>query len=94
MARGWESKSVEEQQSLAVGPRARVRAPVSAREAARRDQLAGLALSRRRVWEQLQRATNPFHRNMLQRALADLEGRMQALGNHRPTQASERALKL
>jgi hypothetical protein len=80
MARGWESKSVEEQQSLAAGSGGSVPAVIPPQQAARRSQLEGLALSRQHVLEQLQKATSPIHRNMLQRALADLEARIQAPG--------------
>ena len=75
MARGWESKAVEEQQADAsrrtpTGP------PVSRDEALRRSQLTTLALARSRAEADLQRAPAPAHRNMLERAIADLDRRI------------------
>ncbi len=81
MARGWESKSVEEQQEAAAERRAATAAPdVSAADAERRQQVDALALSRARVLADLQRACRPAHRAMLEQALADIDARLAALG--------------
>ena len=76
MARGWESKSVEDQQQAAE-ERARQResAPQddSLQARARRERLESLRLSRARTLAQLERATNRAHREMLQRTLRALE---------------------
>jgi len=72
MARGWESKAIEAQQegaSARPGPRPEV-AP---QEAARRARLATLALARTRATADLEAATAPAHRTMLQQAIADLD---------------------
>jgi hypothetical protein len=72
MARGWESKAVEEQQSEARQesvPRAQM-TPEQMEGRRKRD---GLILSRKSVQSQLNSATNPAHRQMLERALADLD---------------------
>jgi hypothetical protein len=78
MARGWESKSIESQQADAATDRAKQAAPspeAIAAESRRRD----LALSRARVTADLERATAPAHRQMLERALADLDARIAAI---------------
>ena len=80
MARGWESKSIEEQQSQAKssppksGPRA------TPEETARHRQRQGLLLSRARVVQQLGAAQNAHHRQMLEDALRDLDTRLAQLG--------------
>lgn len=78
MARGWESKSVEEQQSErgqtdSHGPR------LSPEQAARQRQLGALLLSRKQVEHDLESATNSARREMLQRALSDLDARVASL---------------
>ena len=76
MARGWESKSVEDQQQAAE-ERARQREAMpqddSPAARARRERLETLRLSRARTLAQLERATNRAHREMLQRTLRALE---------------------
>jgi hypothetical protein len=72
MARGFESKSVEEQQAEAKResvPGAQL-TPEQMEGRRKRD---GLLLSRKNVQSQLSSATNPAHREMLERALADLD---------------------
>jgi hypothetical protein len=82
MARGWESKSVEDQQQAAE-ERARQReaAPVADSPAARarRERLETLRLSRARTLDQLERATNRAHREMLRRTLRALERELEEL---------------
>src|SRR5262249_32480298 len=72
MARGWESKAVEQQQdeaarSSTAGPR------LSPEQAAHSRQRQGLQLSRKRVLDQLATAHDPRHRKMLEDALAELD---------------------
>jgi len=72
MARGWESKSVEEQQAeakLESVPHTQL-SPEQTEGRRKRD---GLLLSRKRVQSQLASSTNPVHRQMLEHALLDLE---------------------
>jgi hypothetical protein len=72
MARGFESKSVEEQQAEAKResvPGSRL-TPGQIEGRRKRD---GLLLSRKSVQAQLSTATNSKHREMLERALADLD---------------------
>jgi hypothetical protein len=82
VARGWESKSVEDQQQAAE-ERARQRgaAPVddSPEARARRERLETLRLSRARTLDQLEHATNRTHREMLQRTLRALERELEEL---------------
>ncbi|HEY1264539.1 MAG TPA: hypothetical protein VGF06_13520 [Terriglobales bacterium] len=73
MARGWESKAVEQQQDEAKAEKGRDRVPMTAEQIARRQRRDGLELSRHRILQQLQMACNPRHRAMLEAALADLD---------------------
>lgn len=73
MARGWESKSVEEQQAQAVSnatPPGPTLTPAQIASARRKQ---GLVLSRQHVLQQIEAATNSRHREILQNALADLD---------------------
>ncbi len=75
MAKGWESKSVEEQQSLAsqtpLTDEDRLRLSRENVEKARA--LQALNMSRTRVIQQLERSTNERYRQILQQELAFLE---------------------
>ena len=77
MARGWESKSVEQQQEEAVTAKTRG-APLNAEQVASQKRRQGLLLSRQQVLQQLKTASNPRHRQMLQAALADLDAQLKA----------------
>jgi hypothetical protein len=74
MARGWESKSVEEQQAGAransFSPSRKARTP---EEIARQKRNDALRLSRSRIVQQLESAENPNYRKTLEAALADLD---------------------
>jgi hypothetical protein len=79
VARGWESKSVEEQQAEAVsspGPAPPLLTPA---QIASQRQRQGLLLSRQHVLQQLEAAQNPRHRELLQRALANLDAQLARL---------------
>ncbi|MGD0792906.1 MAG: hypothetical protein ABR920_14160 [Terriglobales bacterium] len=77
MARGWESKSVEQQQEEMAERRKTVRASISPspppKEQQRNRKREGLLLSRKRLTQQLQAAGNPRHRQMLEQAIAELD---------------------
>lgn len=73
MARGWESKSVEEQQSMASQPLERNRSPEDAAKAHERQ---GLELQISRLEQQLAAARNDKHRQQLQAALEELRERL------------------
>jgi hypothetical protein len=79
VARGWESKSVEEQQAQAVSPSGPAPPPLTPAQIASQRQRTGLLLSRQRVLQQLEAAQNPRHRQILQSALADLDAHLARL---------------
>ncbi|MGH9545880.1 MAG: hypothetical protein ACRD23_11765 [Terriglobales bacterium] len=79
MARGWESKSVEEQQA-ASGIQVESKQRVTPEQAARKQARDAIELSRRRVLQQLQAAQHPRHRQMLESALSELDERLARLG--------------
>ncbi len=78
MARGWESKSVESQQDDAADRKSLAPALSGEprRAAAKR---RTLELSRARLADDLTRATAPHHRQMLERALADIDASLESL---------------
>ena len=78
MACGWESKSVEQQQEEAAAEKKRP-APLTAEQAVTAKRRQGLLLSRQRVLQQLEAASNPRHRQMLEAALADLDAQLKDL---------------
>lgn len=82
MARGWESKAVEDQMEQAAERALRQQSleELSPEERARRERLESLRLSRARTLTQLERAIRPAHRQMLQRTLRALEGEIEELG--------------
>lgn len=79
MARGWESKSVEEQQAQAASNSTPAVPPLTPVQIAGQRQRQGIMLSRQRVLQQLETAQNPRHREMLRRALADLDAQLARL---------------
>ncbi|HYT24588.1 MAG TPA: hypothetical protein VEW05_30660 [Candidatus Polarisedimenticolia bacterium] len=80
MARGWESKAVEEQQAEARSKPDSAKVRLEPAQVAKQKERQGLLLSRQRVLQQLQAAQNPFHRKMLEAALGDLETQLARLG--------------
>jgi len=80
VARGWESKSVEEQQAEAAATPASQKPPLTPEQSARQRERQGLILSRKHVLQQLGTAQNPLHGKMLQDALADLDAQLARLG--------------
>ena len=76
MARGWESKAVEDQVAAAESEKAnRGRRTLTDRERARLAHLQGLQLSRAKILHDLQSASasDERYRTMLQQALAHLD---------------------
>lgn len=74
MARGWESKAVEEQ--IEEGNRRTdeaIRVSATAETRARLLRLESLKLSRSRILEQLERASHPAHREVLMKGLRAIE---------------------
>jgi hypothetical protein len=77
MARGWESKSVESQiESAAEKGSAQRPAPADRQRASA---IQSLRLSRARVAQQLNVATDQRYVNSLRRALADIDAQLQSL---------------
>jgi hypothetical protein len=77
MSRGWESKSVEEQQAQAAVPKVDP-AIAHAQDADRKRQRQALEMQRERVLSE--RTSNPHRRTALANALADIEEKLAELG--------------
>jgi hypothetical protein len=73
MARGWESKSVEEQQSEFGKSSGEKKGPLSPDDEQRMLRRQSLELNRARVLEQLKRSQNPRYTEMLNRELEQLD---------------------
>jgi len=78
MARGFDSKFVEAQQEEATRTHT-VRPPMTAEERERAGRRATLELARSRATGDLQRATAPAHRRMLEQAIAALDDQLKKL---------------
>jgi hypothetical protein len=79
MARGWESKSVEQQQEEMSEQRKTARAPLSPEQQQRNRKREGLLLSRERLSQQLQAAANPRHCQMLEQSISELDRQLSLL---------------
>ena len=80
MARGWESKSVEEQvQEHRQKKEENTKEQLTAEQLESRRKRQVLLLSRSRVQKDLQASQNPRHRDQLNSALADLDSQIAAL---------------
>jgi hypothetical protein len=79
MARGWESKSVEAQQAEATTQNEKGRVRLTHAEAAQARERENLRLSRQSVLQQLEKATDPRHRQQLQDAVAGLDQKLEQL---------------
>jgi hypothetical protein len=77
MARGWESKSVEEQQSLTGPGSDEARKQLGLEQANRKRQMQELDLQRERILSE--RTSSPVRRAALEAALADVESRIARL---------------
>jgi hypothetical protein len=76
MSRGWESKSVEEQQAEATRPKNEARPRLTPGQAAQKREADSLLLSRNGVLQHLQSTRNHRHKQMLEAALADLDAKL------------------
>jgi len=89
MARGWESKSVESQiESAEIQVRPCFDAHVSVEKLELLRKKESLNLSRTRVLRELEASQNPRYRNMMEKALADLNtelGRLEPAAAHAAT---------
>jgi hypothetical protein len=78
MSKGWESKSVEEQQSAAAMPKPASPGMQRAEEAERKRKLQALSLQRERILSE--RTASPHRRSALSAALIDIEEKLSELG--------------
>jgi hypothetical protein len=79
VARGWESKSVEEQQAAASEKAATPKPRLTPEQKAAQSRKEALRLSRSRILEQIRAATNPRYRESLERALDDLDKQIRGM---------------
>ncbi len=79
MARGWESKSVEQQQAEMPERDKPARPQLSPEQRERDRNRQGLLLSRSHLSHQLEAAVNPRHRQMLADAIAELDRQLLSL---------------
>ena len=80
MARGWESKAVADQ--IEEGNSARPHDPArpqSNEERQRRQRIESLNLSKSRLLQQLEHATNPSYRKVLMNGLEAIESEIEGL---------------
>jgi hypothetical protein len=73
MARGWESKSVEQQQDERAAETNKNRPRLTAQQQDLNRKREGLLLSRKRLVGQLETAINPAYRQMLEQSLAEVD---------------------
>ena len=79
MARGWESKAVEDQVAAAEAQKqSRTRPALSAADRDRQTRREGLLLSRAKLLRDLASASNARYRAMLEQALAHLDAELGA----------------
>jgi protein-arginine kinase len=78
MARGWESKSVEQQQAESADERQRGPS-LSARQKEQKRKRDGLLLSRTALARQLETSPHPQRRSMLEKSLAEIDRQLAAL---------------
>jgi hypothetical protein len=77
MARGWESKSVEDQVAAAEAAKeARAKPHLTERQQAEETERQSILLSRAQVMNRLKLATNPRYRAQLESALKDLDAKL------------------
>ena len=79
MARGWESKSVEDQMEERLRAKQEaVAAPKSSESIELQQKRETLLLARSRLLEQLQKVRSDAHRQMLEQSLLDIESKLAA----------------
>jgi hypothetical protein len=81
MARGWESKSVEQQQDEANSAKTNRKPPLSPQQLAVHRERQGLMLSHSRLVEQLKAAVHPRHKEMLESSIRELEVQLERLAS-------------
>lgn len=83
MARGWESKSVEAQQSEAAEKSRTPRAKLTPEQAAHSREKEGLHLARQRLLQQIDASADPRYKHVLELSLAELDERIRKLERSR-----------
>lgn len=76
MARGWESKSVEQQLDEAEAAKSAKRERLSPQDVERARRAEALRLARARVLQQLEASTSQRYTEMLQRQLEAIDGEL------------------
>lgn len=79
MARGWESKGIEEQQAEARTASSSGKRALTPEQAVTARKREGLRLQRERVLQQIETAQNDRYRAILQTALQELDAQLAAL---------------
>ncbi len=79
MARGWESKSIEEQQAEAAQKPAAPHRILTREQAAGQREQESLDLARTRILRQLDSAPAPRYRILLEQTLKDLDTKLKEL---------------
>ena len=82
MARGWENKAVESMMDDHDNRPKHRQPEKTPEELALEKKRYSLELSRKGVWNELERATNPRHRAQLEAALRHLDEQLAALPAH------------
>ena len=84
MARGWESKAVEEQMEIAKeGGGKKEKQPLTDGEKKARHERDNLKLSRAYIVHQIEASTNERYTRSLQQALSEIDEKLATLGNAR-----------
>ena len=80
MARGWESKAIADQIEEGESRQAAIpKAATTPEERQLKDRIDSLLLSKARLLEQLERATNPAYRNVLLNGLKAVEKELEEI---------------
>jgi hypothetical protein len=79
VARGWESKSIEDQQAEAAERSHTAGRKISPEEAARLRDKENLRLARQRILQQIEAGRNPRHKKLLEMELVELDERLRRL---------------
>ncbi len=79
MSRGWESKSVEEQQAEAAASKNQPKLRFTPEQISQKQEKESLLLSRKRLEQQIISAQTSRHRQMLEQALTELDTKLKQL---------------
>jgi hypothetical protein len=88
MARGWESKSVEAQIESAASRNDAAQQELTPEQIEMLRAKENLEMSRTRVTRELESSSNPRYREILRKALADLEGKLTRLDTPKKSAAA------